>query len=359
MRAADGHVADVRSIAVVGPHALGDTMMTLPALRALRVAYPDAQIVYAGRRWHASFFRDRPGPIDAVSVLPDDVDPGAAVPAGRPPVHELIRHDRGGEPFDIAVQLYGGGAHANPFVRALGARVSIGARAPGAPPLDRSVPYGRWQNRRLFALEVAGLVGARLWPAGPDLAVIERDRAALNAAQVADFTDGARGPIVLQPSARDPRRRWSPARFAAVADRFAARGFDIAVVGTGDERPIVRAVIDAMQRPARDLAGVLDLGGLAALLERAALLLSNDTGPLHLAAAIGTPCVGIFWFTNALQALPLAQGRCRAAVSARTICPVCGAPNLTSRCAHDDSFVDDVPVDDVATLADEVLQTER
>lgn len=111
-----------------------------------------------------------------------------------------------------------------------------------------------------------------------------------------------------------------------------------------------------MQRPARDLAGVLDLGGLAALLERAALLLSNDTGPLHLAAAIGTPCVGIFWFTNALQALPLAQGRCRAAVSARTICPVCDAPNLTSRCAHDDSFVDDVPVDDVATLADEVLK---
>lgn len=42
-------------MAVVGPHALGDTMMTLPALRALRVAYPDAQIVYVGRRWHASF----------------------------------------------------------------------------------------------------------------------------------------------------------------------------------------------------------------------------------------------------------------------------------------------------------------
>ncbi|RAB79058.1 glycosyltransferase family 9 protein, partial [Burkholderia multivorans] len=60
MRSVDGHIGDVRSIAVVGPDALGDTMMTLPALRALRVAYRDACIVYVGLDWHASFFRDRP-----------------------------------------------------------------------------------------------------------------------------------------------------------------------------------------------------------------------------------------------------------------------------------------------------------
>ncbi|HEF4741110.1 MULTISPECIES: glycosyltransferase family 9 protein [Burkholderia] len=355
MRSVDGHIGDVRSIAVVGPDALGDTMMTLPALRALRVAYRDACIVYVGLDWHASFFRDRPGPIDVVRVRPAAVDPGRPLPPDAPPVDRMFRVRADDPPFDVAVQLYGGGAQANPFTRALGARIAVGACAPGAPPLDRWTPYGRWQNRRLLALEIVSLAGATLWPAGPDLAVIERDRHAMRAALPPDIAKHLHELVVVQPSARDPRRRWSPRHFAAVADRLAARGLRIAVVGTTQERPLVRAVLDAMHAPALDLAGALDIGGLAALLEHAALMLSNDTGPLHLAAALGTPCVGIFWFTNALQALPLAQGRCRAAVSARIVCPVCGEPNLTSRCAHDDSFVDDVTVDEVATLADEVL----
>ncbi|HEX8963884.1 MAG TPA: glycosyltransferase family 9 protein, partial [Rhodocyclaceae bacterium] len=90
-------------------------------------------------------------------------------------------------------------------------------------------------------------------------------------------------------------------------------------------------------------------------LERAALLVSNDTGPLHLAVALGTPAVGIYWFTNLVESQPLRQDIHRAAVAARVDCPVCGAENLAQRCPHDDSFVAEVAADEVLQLAFQLL----
>ncbi|WP_229425372.1 MULTISPECIES: glycosyltransferase family 9 protein [unclassified Massilia] len=161
--------------------------------------------------------------------------------------------------------------------------------------------------------------------------------------------------MLLQPGSTDPRRCWPPASFAAVGDALAVLGARIAVNGTAAEAPRVRAVIGAMRAPALDLSGKLDLGGLCGLIERATCVVSNDTGPLHLALAIGTPCVGIFWLTNLIDGMPLRPHLLRLALSLRTDCPVCGLPNLSSRCAHDTSFVADVPVEQVVVLASDVL----
>jgi ADP-heptose:LPS heptosyltransferase len=155
---------------------------------------------------------------------------------------------------------------------------------------------------------------------------------------------------VLQPGATDPRRRWPTHKFAAVGDAFAARGACVAINGTAAERPLVADTLARMRRPALDLTG-LPLGALAALLARARLLVSNDSGPLHLADALGCASVGIYWFSNLLVAAPLFQARHRAALATRLDCPVCGAPNLDTRCAHDVSFVDAVSVDEVLELA--------
>jgi ADP-heptose:LPS heptosyltransferase len=87
------------------------------------------------------------------------------------------------------------------------------------------------------------------------------------------------------------------------------------------------------------------------LLERADVVIANDTGPLHLALALGTPCVGIFWHTNLADGMPLRPSLLRAAVSARLHCPVCGLDNRAMRCAHAASFVDDVLVAEVVDKA--------
>jgi ADP-heptose:LPS heptosyltransferase len=103
------------------------------------------------------------------------------------------------------------------------------------------------------------------------------------------------------------------------------------------------------------LAGSLSLGGLCAVLERATLVVSNDTGPLHLALAMGVSCVGIFWLTNLVEGMPLRPSLLHAALSVRTRCPVCEEDNRSARCPHDVSFVDDVSVDEVARLARQAL----
>jgi ADP-heptose:LPS heptosyltransferase len=164
---------------------------------------------------------------------------------------------------------------------------------------------------------------------------------------------------LLQPGSSDPRRRWPAERFAFVGDALARAGARVAVNGSAAEAPLVRAVLGAMRAPAADLAGRLSLSGLCGLLERAALVVSNDTGPLHLALAIGTPAVGIFWLTNLIEGTPLRQGLLRAALSVRVHCPVCGAENLRTRCPHDASFVADVAALEVTSMATSLLHAGR
>ena len=143
----------------------------------------------------------------------------------------------------------------------------------------------------------------------------------------------------------------SPARFAAVADTLSAQGAIVAVHGTKAEGPIVQAVLREMQHAAIDLTGRLSLSGLCGLLSRASLLVSNDTGPLHLAAALGRPGVGIYWLSNLVESCPLRQDVHHALMSTRIVCPVCGEENLTKRCEHDVSFVDDIGVEEVRQAA--------
>jgi len=338
---------DVRKIAVLRPNAVGDFMFCLPALHALKSAYPEAELVYLGQPWHAHFLADRPGPIDRVVVVPpmqginDGPDAGSAGAAG---FIDAMRHEQ----FDLALQMYGGGRYANPLLRKFDARLTVGMRSADAAPLDRALCYAGLVNRRLQLLEVAALAGATCWPMNGALRVTGADRQL--AAQLVSLRPG-RPLVIVQPGASDARRCWPATRFAAVADALVEEGALVAVNGSAAESHIVGAVIDAMRHPAIDLGGKATLPALCGLLERCAMMVSNDTGPLHLALALGRPCVGIYWFTNLLESAPLCQHGHRAAMSARLACPVCGADNTATRCEHDVSFVADVPLEEVTALA--------
>lgn len=337
---------DVRKIAVLRPNAVDEFMFCLPALHALKHSYPEAQLVYLGLPWHAAFLAGRPGPVDRCVVAPPIRESGAALDG----FVDAMRAER----FDLALQMHGGGRHANALLARFDARLAVGMRTPDAAPLDRCVAYGTLVNRRLQLLEVAALAGARAWPMKRQLQATIADRQL--AACLVPAAPGQRL-VVVQPGAGDARRCWPAARFATVADALVEEGALVAINGTAGEAPLVGAVIDAMRHPALDLSGKATLGALCGLLERAALVVSNDSGPLHMALALGRACVGIYWFTRLIESAPLWQQRHRAALSTRIHCPLCGEDNTASRCAHDVSFVDDVALEEVTALAIDLFRS--
>jgi ADP-heptose:LPS heptosyltransferase len=259
------------------------------------------------------------------------------------------------ENFDLAVQLHGGGRYSNPFVQQLGARVTVGSKTPDASALDLWVPYIYYQSEVLRYLEIVSLVGARPLFLEPCLTVTEKD-----ISEVEAFVPEEGSPlVVLHPGAGDPRRRWPVDKFISVGNSLAWAGARIAVIGTHRERDVVDAMVTGMNADVLNLCDQLSLCGLAGLFKRAKVVISNDSGPLHLATAAGTATVGIYWCGNAITAGPVTTARHRALLSWRLNCPICGLDCIRFDCGHRESFVADIPVKEVYTAALDLLFSER
>ena len=347
-------VAGVSKIAVLRANALGDYIVCLPALEALKAVYPQAEIVLLAKSWHADFLQNRPGSVDRVIPIP------AYRGVGEPPDAEensteieAFMRRMVEEKFDLAIQLHGGGGYSNPFIQKLGARVTVGLQADDAPPLDRNVPYVHYQSEILRFLEVVGLVGAPVVTFQPRLSVTQADLQA----SYEVVPDTGRPLVVLHPGATDPRRRWSASKFAAVGDALNEAGASVLVTGSDWERDAVVAVVQGMQTPALNLCGRLSLSGLTGLLSRCKLIVSNDTGPRHLAEAVGRATVGIYWCGNLVNYGPPTRTRHRPATSWQVACPVCGTDCTRRQCEHLVSFVDAVEASEVIQSALQLLKS--
>ena len=336
----------VSRIAVLRGGGLGDLLFALPAVAALRAAYPDASVTVLGTPIHRDLAGSTSGPGFDVRILPytEGVRPGPEDPA----VLEAFFAEMQREGFDLALQLHGGGRFSNPFLLRLGARHTVGTRTPDAARLERNLPYAYYQHEPLRALEVAGLAGAP--PVGLEARLGPLER---YAAQVEPLLGGGSAVVVIHPGATDPRRRWPARNFGEVAAACAADGGRVLVVGTRDEQELAAAVVEAASSPrVVSLAGELELGALAALLAAASVLVGNDSGPRHLAQALGTPTVGLYWAGNLINAGPLGRSRHRVHLSWLTRCPECGA-DITQigwtapRCPHESTLLAGISPADV------------
>lgn len=358
----------VRRIVVLRANALGDYLVAEPALRALRERYPRAYITLVGSPWQPGFLDRRPGPVDDIWVLPR-VDGLGGQPQA-PPAEELpeLRRRLAAARPDLAVQLHGGGAVSNPLTLSFGARVSVGLRAPGAAALDRWVAYRYYQHEVARYLEVVSLVGAGPCARDghePHLELTEADHAEADA--VLPAHDGA--PLVaLHPGVSDPRRRWPTASFAAVAEALHAAGARVLLTGAPADAELTADIAARSRSPVIDLTGRTGLGGLGAVYRRCAVVAGVDTGPLHLARAVGAGTVTVFWCGNAINAGPAGRSRHRVLLSWTLRCPECGAPchtdiyprrDLGAGCAHACSFVAEVPAEEMVEEIVELLAGQR
>jgi len=311
---------------------LGDLLCTVPALRALRARLPDAHIALL------SYAEMRPV-VDRMRAWVDELLPFPGWPGipERPvdvralaPFLAAVRERR----FDLAVQMYGGNPAANEVTERLGAARTAGFLVPGTAAPDpaghMAYPHGRHEIDR--HLDLMALLGAPSTGAALEFPIEPRDESEAAAVR-ADAGLGSGPYALLHPGATSPSRRWPVERWARVADALAARGLTVGVTGVPSERDAASAVCRRMRSPSANLCGRTTLGGFAALLRGAALLAGNDSGPAHLAAAVGVPSVVVFLSGDPVRwAHPGAQHRVARADVGCNPCPHLSCP-IDHRCA--------------------------
>lgn len=346
---------NVRKIAILRANALGDFIFTLPAIKAIKNRFPQSEIVLLGKQWHKEFLMNRRSDIDRVEVVPKY--PGVGEPEDyKPNEKELnsffLKMRR--EKFDLAFQLHGGGKNSNPFIKRLNAKINLGLKTDDAEPLDISLSYIYFQHEVLRYLEVAALAGAdpaditpTLNPSPGDIANTRKYLGKRNQRLA-----------ILHPGASDPRRRWPLDKFAKTGNELAKNGCQVIITGNKEEENITTELQNMLPAKTLNLAGLLDLGGLVGLISQTDVLVSNDTGPLHLAMAMGTPSVGIYWCGNMINAGPFFRRRNRPLISWKLTCSQCGKHIIyqgIKNCQHMESFVSDVKSEDAINASLELL----
>ncbi len=278
---------------------LGDLLCSLPSLRWLRTARPDLHVALTTWPRMAPVV-ERLGSLDGRPLVDELLPfPGAeGIPDGPVDPDGWAAFTAAGRTFDLALQDYGDRPAANEVTAALGARLTGGfaptgwAVPPGSEALHLRYPLDLHEAQRHVRLfEHLGLPPGGPVDMGFDLRPADEQEHAATLARHALVPGGY---AVLHPGASAATRQWPVARYAEVGDALARDGLTVVVTGVPDEREIAARVVAAMRAPAVDLTGATTLGGLAALLRDAAVLVGNDTGSAHLAAAVGGRSVTVF-----------------------------------------------------------------
>lgn len=289
---------------------LGDLLCAVPALRALRRALPGVEITLIGLPWARAF-------VDRFGAYLDSFIEFPGYP-GLPERETQVRLLPGflaeiqARRFDLAIQMHGSGTLTNPLVVSFGARHTAGYFLPGefCPDAALSLPFPEQENEVRMQLRLMEALGVPAAGESLEFPLSEADRSELGSIpEAAMLTPGSYA--CIHPGARLPSRRWPAERFAAVADSLAERGLSIVLTGSDAERGLTARVRAQMRAPAVDLAGLTSLGALGALIDGARLLLCNDTGVSHVAAALGTPSVVVACGSDARRWAPLDQSRHR------------------------------------------------
>lgn len=339
-----------RKVALLRASRIGDFLCATPALRALRMALPDAAITLITLPMLREIAQRLPY-VDRVVEFPGY--PGIAEQLFEARRATRFLREMQDERFDLAIQMQGTGVNSNPFMLLLGARTTVGFVRPGegAGLLDAALPYPKHLHEIRCVLSLASFLG-----------IPEQGEEILFPLQAEDLKQADRllkeaaPPLIgLHFSARDEARRWSPNRFAAACSTLLHKyGGTVILVGEAQERELGGAIARCIDGPSRNLMGQTSLLTLGGVLSRLAVLLTNDSGPAHIAYALGTPTVTVFGASSPALNGPLQAGPFRT-VMHEVPCRPCGY----GVCPIGNPCMLGVSVEEVVEAAEEVGQLLR
>lgn len=289
-----------RSICLLRLSALGDATHVVPLVRTLRRAWPEVALTWViGKAEH----RLLQG-LEGVEFVVYDKPSGLGG-------MRALRRQFGGRRFDALLQM------------------QVAARAnllSAFIPADRRIGYDRARSKDLHGLfiseripdhpgsHVLDAIGSFCEPLGLrqaevhwNLPIPDDDRAWARA----QWPQDAVPTLLISPCSSHLRRNWQSGRYAAVADHAAARGWRVVLCGgrSALERDTADAILAGMRSPALDLVGKDTLKQLPALLERADLVMSPDSGPMHIANAMGSKVLGLHAASNPARSGPYSDRR--------------------------------------------------
>jgi ADP-heptose:LPS heptosyltransferase len=294
-----------RKVALVRASRIGDFLCASPAFRALRAALPHAEIVAITLPMLRDLVERSPH-LDRFVPFPGF--PGIAEQLFDARQAADFFREMQAEAFDLAIQMQGSGVYSNPFTLLLGARATAGFVRAGdaAGRLDAAfpLPVGETEVRRLLAL--TEFLGAPSRGEATEFPLLQDDVAAADA-----LLAGAVRPLIrLHPAARSAGRRWEPSRFAAAGAELSRRfGGTVVIVAEGEERAVADRIAEQIGAGCLNLAGKTTLPVLGGVISRLALFVTNDTGPAHIAYALGTPTVTVVGGGNPAAYVPSVEGR--------------------------------------------------
>ena len=299
----------IERVVVRGANWVGDAVMTVPALRELRRLLPRARITLATRAWAKDIFegadfvddllvvesaggvrpflrqvRDwRARRFDLAVLLPNSMESALVAFAARVPSRVGYATQSRGEFLTHALETPAWRAGRHEVFYYLNLVAGLERALTGASEIEAREPR--------FALEVSGARKAQA-------------RALLESRGV----DATRPVVALCPGSTNSRaKRWHADRYAALADRLIEEaGATALLIGAREELDVTKEVLSKMRRRPVVLTGETSLAETTALLSVADLLVTNDTGPAHLASALGRPTLVIFGPTNPLTTRPFA-----------------------------------------------------
>lgn len=270
---------------------VGDAVMSLPALRALRGRYPAAHIAILAKPWVGDLYGREPFCDELIPYTPKTLAEKWA--AGR-----ALR----GRGFDVAILLQNAfEAAAVAFAAGIPERIGY-ARDGRSLLLTKAVAVPKpGQHERFYYLELLHRAG--ILDRVPECEAIRLDGAgAARAAGLERFAARGMGGVLVGVSpgaAYGSAKRWLPERFAEAASRVAGEmGGRVAIFGSAAERDVCEAVARGVTVPVHNFAGETSLGEYIELAAACRVYLTNDSGPMHIASALGLPTVAVFGATN-------------------------------------------------------------
>jgi len=323
----------------------GDVLLAGPAVRAVAAGAGKVTLLCGSRGREAAGLLPGVGEVLVQHAAWIDAEPE---PVTRPAVDALV-DELAGRAIDQAFVVTS--FHQSPLPLALLLRM---AGVPTIAAISVDYPGSLLDVRHEVdddlheverTLSLVGTLGYRL-PEGDDGRLRVRRARAAGSAQI-----GAHPYVVVHPGASAPARAWAPQRYAALVAALVAAGRRVVVTGAEHERTLTALVTGPPRCAVIDLGGQVDLAGLAEVLAGADVLVVGNTGPAHLAAAVGTPVVSLFapivpavrWRPWKVPHVLLGDQHAACAGSRVRTCPVAGHPCL-----------DGVQVDEVVAAVDRV-----